>query len=523
MTHKNHLTQAQNLADFIEVSLTKYAKLPAYSCFGQTLTFSDIDKKSQDLAAWLQQESGLFAGDRVIIQLPNITQYPIAVYAVLRAGMVIVNTNPLYTACEMQHQFSDSGAKAIITLEDQIPNLDIIKPKTNIERVIVTAANDLLTDDLSFHHDSYKGFNQVILDGSQLTLESRPQSSIDDTCILQYTGGTTGVSKGACLSHSNIMACSEQLLERLGDNFIPTKESVVCPLPLYHIYAFTVNMMAFFSQGSLNILIPNPKNLDTFVDAITPFKFTGFSGINTLFVGLCHHPKFKSLDFSALKFTASGGATLTSMTADTWFNTTGCSITEGYGLSESSAVVCLNEPGKEHLGTVGQPTYGTEVQLWDGNNQEVIDGQEGQVVVRGPQMLSGYWNMPSETDKAISPDGFFKTGDIGVRLPDGCIKIVDRLKDMIIVSGFNVYPNEVEDVITNYPDILEAAVIGEADDKTGERICAYITVKRSIDQAAVIEFCREYLTAYKVPKQIVVLKALPKSTVGKVLRRELRN
>ena len=234
------------------------------------------------------------------------------------------------------------------------------------------------------------------------------------------------------------MACSEQLLERLGDNFIPTKESVVCPLPLYHIYAFTVNMMAFFSQGSLNILIPNPKNLDTFVDAITPFKFTGFSGINTLFVGLCHHPKFKSLDFSALKFTASGGATLTSMTADTWFNTTGCSITEGYGLSESSAVVCLNEPGKEHLGTVGQPTYGTEVQLWDGNNQEVIDGQEGQVVVRGPQMLSGYWNMPSETDKAISPDGFFKTGDIGVRLPDDCIKIVDRLKDMIIVSGFNV-------------------------------------------------------------------------------------
>lgn len=512
----------KNLADFIEASMEKHHDLPAYSCLGQTLSFADIEQKSRALAAWLQQKSGLVAGDRVVIQLPNINQYPIAAYAVLRAGMVIVNTNPLYTTREMQHQFCDSGAKAIIILTDLLPKLTTIKAQTNIEQVIVTAPGDLLTNNINASTDNSIAFNQVLNLGKSLTLQPRTQTSGDDTCILQYTGGTTGVSKGACLSHNNIIACAGQILHQFSHKLEPTQEVMVCPLPLYHIYAFTVNMMTFFSQGNVNILIPNPRDLDAFVEAISSYRMTIISGINTLFVGLCQHDKFKLLDFSALKLTVSGGSTLTSATADVWAKTTGCTITEGYGLSESSAVVCLNTPDKEHLGTVGQPTLGTEVQLWDKNDLLVADGQEGQVVVRGPQMLKGYWNMPAETTKAISEDGFFKTGDIGIKLADGCIKIVDRLKDMIIVSGFNVYPNEVEEVLTEHSEILEAAVIGEADDKTGEKVSAYITVKDKLSESEIIAYCRAQLTAYKVPKKITIVEELPKSTVGKILRRELR-
>lgn len=511
-----------NLADFIEASMEKHHDLPAYSCLGQTLTFADIEQKSRALASWLQQKSGLVAGDRVVIQLPNINQYPIAAYAVLRAGMVIVNTNPLYTSREMQHQFCDSGAKAIIILADLLPKLTKIKAQTDIEQVIVTAPDDLLSNNINEYLDDSIAFNQVINQGKTLALQPREQILGDDSCILQYTGGTTGVSKGACLTHNNIIACTEQILHQLNDKLDARQEVVVCPLPLYHIYAFTVNMMTLFSQGNVNVLIPNPRDLDAFVEAISPYRMTIISGINTLFVGLCQHEKFKALDFSKLKLTVSGGSTLTAATAEIWSKTTGCTITEGYGLSESSAVVCLNIPNKEHLGTVGQPTLGTEVQLWDENDVLVADGQEGQVVVRGPQMFKGYWNMPAENAKAISDDGFFKTGDIGIRLADGCIKIVDRLKDMIIVSGFNVYPNEVEEVLTDHNEILEAAVIGEADDKTGEKVSAYITVKEKLNEKDVIAYCREHLTAYKVPKKITIIEELPKSTVGKILRRELR-
>jgi long-chain acyl-CoA synthetase len=517
----------ENLADFIEASMEKHHDLPAYSCLGQTLTFAEIEQRSRSLAAWLQQNSGLVAGDRVIIQLPNINQYPIAAYAVLRAGMVIVNTNPLYTAREMQHQFCDSGAKAIIILADLIPKLSQIKEQTEISQVIVTSPGDLLNNYLpdnninEFASDTI-AFNQAIHCGERLTLQTRVKTAADDTCILQYTGGTTGISKGACLSHNNIIACAGQILQRFENKIEPRQEVVICPLPLYHIYAFTVNMMTLFSQGNLTVLIPNPRNLDAFVEALSPYRMTIISGINTLFVGLCQHEKFKSLDFSGLKLTVSGGSTLTSATSDIWTKTTGCTITEGYGLSESSAVVCLNVPDNEHLGAVGQPTVGTEVQLWDENDVVVADGEEGQVVVRGPQMLKGYWNMPDETLKAISAEGFFKTGDVGIRLPDGCIKIVDRLKDMIIVSGFNVYPNEVEAVLTDYSDILEAAVIGEADDKTGEKVSAYITVKKHLNEDDIIAYCRTHLTAYKVPKKITIIEELPKSTVGKILRRELR-
>ena len=509
-----------NLGDFIEDALSKYADNPAFSCLGQTLSFFELDSRSRALACWLQQESGLKPGDRIVIQLPNITQYPIAAYAALRAGLVLVNTNPLYTPKEMRHQFKDSGAKAIITLQDLLPKLEKVKADTDIETVIFCNPGDLIS------HDKQElagcvNFNLAMAKGVNLTLNKRANIHLDDTCVLQYTGGTTGVSKGAELSHRNILSNAAQTLNGLGDTCSEGKEIFVCPLPLYHIYAFTVNMMVFFSRGNLNVLIPNPRDMDAFIGAIKPFKFTGFSGINTLFVGLCATDNFKQLDFSALKLTISGGSALTSDAVRAWDETTGCSISEGYGLSETAPVLCLNEPGNEQVGTVGTAVLATDIQIWDAKDQRVAQGEEGQIVAKGPQVMKGYWNMPQETQKVMS-NGFFKTGDIGKILHTGAIKIVDRLKDMIIVSGFNVYPNEVEEVLTRHPDITEAAVVGQPDDRSGESVCAYIAVNKPLSTEDIIVHCREELTAYKVPKEIFILDELPKSTVGKILRRELR-
>ena len=340
--------------------------------------------------------------------------------------------------------------------------------------------------------------------------------------MLQYTGGTTGVSKGAMLTHGNLLSNAEQTLERFGPYCRESEETIICPLPLYYIYAFMVNMIIFACRGNLNVLIPTPRDINAFVSAIKPFKFTGFSGINTLFVGLSQVPEFKTLDFSELHLTISGGTTLTSAAVQIWQEVTGCFITEGYGLSETSPVLCFNEPRKEAFGTVGLPLTKTEIQLWSEDGREVLEGEAGEIVARGPQVMAGYWNCPDETQKVITKEGFFKTGDIGVRTPTGQIKIIDRLKDMVIVSGFNVYPTEVEDVLTQHPNILEAAVIGEPDDKTGEKICAYITVSTKLSSETVIEHCREFLSSYKIPKKVEVLKELPKSTVGKILRRKLR-
>ena len=507
-----------DVADLIEDSLVKFAHRPAFSCLGQTLSFAEIDAKSKALAGWLQQQENLSPGDRIVIQLPNLNQYPIAAYAALRAGLVVVNTNPLYTPREMQHQFKDSGAKAIILLTDLLPKLTEIQANTDIELVVTTGAADLLTGDLTAPSGCVS-FNQILSDNANGVLAPRPTITLDDNAVLQYTGGTTGVSKGACLTHRSIMANAEQTRVVLKEGCTEGEEIFICPLPLYHIYAFSVNMLVFATSGNLNILIPNPRDMDAFVQAIKPFKFTGFAGINTLFVGLCMHPEFKALDFSALKITISGGTALTSSAVNMWKETTGCSISEGYGLSETSPVVCFNTPGQERIGTVGKPVADTEVQLWDEDDQIV---EEGQIVVRGPQVMAGYWNMPEETAKAISKDGFFKTGDVGVRLEDGTIKIVDRLKDMIIVSGFNVYPNEIEDVLSQHEAILEAAVIGEPDDKTGEKVCAYITVKSQVSESDIKAHCKVLLTPYKIPKKIVFMQELPKSSVGKLLRRELR-
>ena len=509
-----------SLGDFIEQSLSQYADHEAYSCLGQTLTFAQIDEKSRALACWLQQLSGLQPGDRIVIQLPNIIQYPVAAYAALRAGLVLVNTNPMYTPQEMAHQFKDSGAKAIITLKDLLPKLNAVKAATDIETVLVCNPTDFISNDNTASKDCIN-LNQAIADGSILTLQARKNNQLDDTCVLQYTGGTTGVSKGAELTHANILSNAAQTKDRRSEKAVNGKDIIICPLPLYHIYAFNVNMVSFFSSGNLNILIPNPADLSGFVASIKPFKFTGFAGINTLFVGLCMNDEFKQLDFSSLKFTFAGGAALTSDAVTAWKTVTGGTITEGYGLSETAPVLCANKPGHEELGTVGAPLKGTEIQIWNDKNQPVAPGEEGEIVAKGPQVMKGYWGRPADTQKSIV-NGFFKTGDVGKMLDNGFIKIVDRLKDMIIVSGFNVYPNEVEDVLTRHPNISEAAVISQQDAKTGESVCAYIVVNQQIETDEIISHCREYLTRYKVPKKIVFMESLPKSTVGKILRKDLR-
>lgn len=509
------------LGDYVEKALSTYSANDAYHCLGKTHTFAEIERLSRHFACWLQHEAKLSPGDRFIIQLPNLTQYPIAAYAAMRAGLIIVNTNPLYTPREMLHQFKDSGAKAIIILDSLLPKLEAVIEQTDIETVIITQADDLLTGQ---SHEYAKGhcFNQAMALGQQYTLQPRATTNLDDVCVLQYTGGTTGVSKGASLTHRNIIANTAQTGDVLCKTCIPGEEIFVCPLPLYHIYAFSVNMMLFFGHGNLNVLITNPRDLDAFVATIKPFKFSGFAGLNTLFVGLCHHEGFKALDFSKLKLTISGGTTLTIAAANIWRETTGCTVSEGYGLSETAPVVCMNEPGNEQIGSIGRPLIDTVVEIWDFENNPLPDGEEGELVLKGPQLMQGYWNMPQETAK-VMVNGFFKTGDIATKRPNGCIKIVDRLKDMIIVSGFNVYPNEVEEVLVSYSGVLEAAVVGQADERTGEKVCAFISVEGDFDCAALEAYCREQLTAYKVPKEIKVLEAIPKSTVGKILRRELRN
>lgn len=521
-TKVNLPENTHSVADFLEHSFSRFSHLPAYTCAGTTLSFEQIDKLSYALASWLQNETDLQPGDRIAIQLPNILQYPVAAYAALRAGFVVVNTNPLYTPTEMQHQFKNSGAKALFILDEHLDKFSQIQDQTDIQTVIATHITDLLENaPLAPITQGAVSFTQALNDGKKHPLTPR-RVKLSDTCLLQYTGGTTGVSKGAALSQRNMLSNAVQLIDRFAKHCVEGQETYVCPLPVYHIYAFMVNLITEACMGNHTLLIPNPKDIDGFVNAMKGVPFTGFAGLNTLFVGLCQHPEFKKLDFSHLKLTISGGTTLTSATADMWQQVTGCTISEAYGLSETSPVLTFNFPGEEEVGTVGYPMIGTEIQFWDSQDTPVKDGEEGQLVARGPQIMQGYWEMPDESAKVLTPDGWFKTGDIGKRLPSGAIKIVDRLKDMIIVSGFNVYPNQVEDVLTQHPAILEAAVVGESDDKTGERVCAYITVSETVSEESLIHFCKEQLTAYKVPKKIIVLDELPKSTVGKILRRALR-
>lgn len=507
-----------NLGDYVDSVMTKYKEKVAYQCSGQEMTFTDLERLSRKIGCWLQ--SNLEQGDRVAIQLPNINQYPLIATAVFRAGMVLVNTNPLYTPREMQHQFSDSGAKVLFILSALAPKLEGIMSETSLREVVLVEPTDIYFEppqEVKYHR-----LYDILQTANNQYLEARKQINGEDNAILQYTGGTTGVAKGACLTHSNILRNIEQIHNRLERVCVNGEEVFVCPLPLYHIYAFTVNLLYMFGKGNRNVLIPNPRDLDGFVSQISGLNFTGMSGINTLFVGLSNHPDFKSLDFSHLKLTISGGTTLVPEVADSWKELTGCTITEGYGLTETSPVAFFNTPGEEEIGTIGKPVKDTLVDIRTEGGQPVELGGEGELIIKGPQVMKGYWQQSEATRDAFTVDGYFKTGDVAVKQENGNYKIVDRLKDMILVSGFNVYPNEIEAVLVSHESVLEAAVIGGPSEKTGEEVLAYVTVSHNTDIDNLMTFCRENLTAYKVPKKITILDDLPKSTVGKILRRELR-
>ena len=533
------LDQYDSITDVFNAAVSRHKERPAFSCMGKTLTFADLDRLSADFAAWLQHETDLKPGDRIAIQLPNVLQFPVAVFGAMRAGLVVVNTNPLYTEREMTHQFKDSGAKAVLILANMAKKLENMVDKTDIKHVLVTELGDLhglpkrwLINAVVKHVKkmvpTYSlpaaiSFRDVMKKGASLnyTEVSRRQ---DDLAALQYTGGTTGLPKGAMLTHCNLIANMLQARLAIGAHLKEGQELVVAPLPVYHIYTFTVNCLFLMESGNHSLLITNPRDLDGFIKELKKVKFTAFIGLNTLFNALCNRDDFKQLDFSQLKLTISGGMALTKTSAQRWEQTTGCPIAEGYGLTETSPIVSFNPTDAIQLGTIGKPVAGTAVKVVDAEGNDVALGEPGELCVQGPQVMKGYWQREDETHKAIDSDGWFFTGDIAVLQDDGYIRIVDRKKDMILVSGFNVYPNEVEDIVASHPDIIEAAVVGVPDEDAGEVIKLFVVSKNSqLDAAMLRSWCKEQLTGYKVPKYIEFRDELPKTNVGKVLRRELRD
>ena len=527
-----------SIIDVMALAFQRYSDLPSFSSLGRTLSYRELDQLSAHFAAYLQQELKLQPGDRIAVQLPNLIQYPVVVFGALRAGLVVVNTNPLYTANEMQHQFNDAGVKALVVYAGCGERVEKILPATQIKHLITTEVADL--------HSPIKRWllNTVVkhvkklvpaysLPGAitlrqALALGSEHQHlpatpGPEDVAVLQYTGGTTGVAKGAMLTHGNLVANYLQLARHFGDFIGESKETFIGPLPLYHIYAFTMHCMLLLGSGNHSVLIPNPRDIPGFVKELKKWKFTGFAGLNTLFVALCSNKEFAQLDFSTLKFTASGGMALTTAAANRWQQITGCQILEGYGLTETSPGVTFNQPGTVQLGTIGTPLPLTDLKVLDEDDHSLPSGQPGELYIRGPQVMKGYWQQPAETTLVMTADGWFRSGDMAIIQEDGFVRIVDRKKDMIIVSGFNVYPNEIEDVVCNMPEVRECAAIGVPDERTGEAVKLFVvshSEKLSLEQ--IQSYCRERLTPYKIPKQIEFCDDLPKSNVGKVLRRALK-
>ncbi len=521
---------------FIEACQT-YRDSPAFTCMNQTLTYGELDRLSARFAAYLQHHTTLQPGDRIAIQLPNILQYPVAVIGALRAGLVVVNTNPLYTPSEIKHQLNDSGAKALVVLANIAKNAAAILPETAVEDVIVTELADLHPPlkrllinvvvkyikkmVLPFHFSRQTSLRDA-LDKAQEPCKPVTVTP-DDVAVLQYTGGTTGVAKGAMLTHRNLVANMLQVNLHMHKVFRPNQELYIAPLPMYHIYAFTIHCTSALSLGNHNLLIPNPRDIPAFVSAIQGKPFTCFVGLNTLFNALLRNPDFIKLDFSHLHLTSSGGMALMAETARHWTQVTGSPISEGYGLTETSPVVAINQPDAVQMGTVGTPLPDTECKVIDDEGRSLPTGEPGELCVRGPQVMKGYWQRPDATAEVLDDDGWFKTGDIAIIQADGYIKIVDRKKDMINVSGFKVFPNEVEDVLTNHADIVEAAVVGVKDDEGNEVVKAFVVSSNpALTAEQVRAYAKTQLTPYKVPHQVEFRSELPKSNVGKVLRRELR-
>jgi long-chain acyl-CoA synthetase len=535
-------TQYASLVDLFEESFTKFTDRKAFVCMDKSISYRDLDQMSVALAAYLQGR-GLQRGARIAIMMPNVLQYPVATAAVLRAGFAVVNVNPLYTPRELEHQLKDSGAEAIIVLENFAHTVEQVIARTQVKHVIVAAMGDLL---------GFKGvivnlvvrrvkkmvpawslpgsvsFNDALSAGRGMTF-NKPKLSPGDVAFLQYTGGTTGVSKGATLLHRNIVANVLQndawLQPALAARPHVDQLMIVCALPLYHIFALTACYLLAVRAGGCNLLIPNPRDIPGFVKELAKYQVNSFPAVNTLYNGLMHHPDFKKLDFSKLKISNGGGMAVQRPVADQWKAITGCFIAEGYGLSETSpTLTCNPATATEFTGTIGIPVPSTYISIRDDDGNEVPLGQAGEICAKGPQVMSGYWNRPEETAKVMTADGYFRTGDIGIMDEKGYTKIVDRKKDMILVSGFNVYPNEIEEVIASHPGVLECAVIGIPDSKSGEAVKAFVVKKDpNLTAEAVIKFCHEQLTGYKVPKHIEFRSDLPKTNVGKILRRELRD
>ncbi|GAB3481804.1 long-chain-fatty-acid--CoA ligase [Polaromonas eurypsychrophila] len=537
------ISQYTSLVALMEESFAKNASAVAYSFMGKDVTFGQTDSLSQAFAAYLQG-LGLAKGDRVAIMMPNVPQYPITVAAILRAGYVVVNVNPLYTPRELEHQLKDSGAKAIVIIENFANTLEQCIANTPVKHVVLSAMGDqlgMLKGALvnyvvrnvkkmvpAFNLPSAVRFNDAVARGTRATLK-RPDLKPDDVAVLQYTGGTTGVSKGAVLLHRNVIANVLQSEAWNGPAMASMETGVqptyVCALPLYHIFAFTVNMMLGMRTGGKNILIPNPRDLPAVLKELAKHKIHSFPAVNTLFNGLANHPDFNTVDWSHLKVSLGGGMAVTSAVAKLWLEKTGCPICEGYGLSETSpSASCNPTNSKTFTGTIGVPIPGTWFKLLDDDGNEVPNGQPGEIAIKGPQVMAGYWQRPDETAKVMTPDGYFKSGDIGIVDERGFFKIVDRKKDMILVSGFNVYPNEVEDVVGGLEGVMECACVGVVDDKSGEAVKLVIVKKNpDLTEAQVREFCKTNLTGYKQPKVVEFRTELPKTPVGKILRRELRD
>ncbi|MEP1002981.1 long-chain fatty acid--CoA ligase [Marinobacter sp.] len=533
------LDKYTSMVDVFDQAVNKYADRPAFSAVGATLSYRDLDTQSRNFAAWLQNKTDLKPGDRIAVQMPNVSQYPVVVFGAMRAGLIVVNTNPLYTTREMEHQFNDSGAKALVVLANMAHNAEKVLPHTGIEHVIVTEIADmhsplkrtLMNAAVKHLKKMVPAFSlpqahklPAVLSAGAREKFSPVECKKDDIAVLQYTGGTTGVAKGAMLTHGNLVANLLQVRPMMEDSVEEGTEVVIAPLPLYHIYSFTLNCGIMLEAGAHNVLIPNPRDIPGFVKELKNHRFTAFLGLNTLFVALCNNEEFKALDFSALKLTSSGGMALTSDTAKMWQRVTGCEISEGYGMTETSPVVTFNPNSAIQLGTIGLPIPGTQVKTIDDDGNETPLGEPGELCVKGPQVMRGYWQRPEDTQKSFTDDGFLKTGHIALIQEDGYIRIVDRKKDMIIVSGFNVFPNEIEDVVSGHPKVVECAAVGVPDDKSGEAVKVYlVATAEGVTENELKEFCRERLTAYKVPKSFVFRDELPKTNVGKILRRELRD
>ena len=541
------LTVYKSVLEVFERSCKRFADRPAFTNLGVTLTYADLDRQSAAFAGYLQQHTDLVPGDRIAVQMPNVLQYPIAVFGAMRAGLIVVNTNPLYTAREMRHQFKDSGARALVYLNMFGKLVQEVLPDTGIEVLIEAKMGDLLPLAKgwlvntvvarvkkmvpAYHLPHAVPFRQVMRQGRGHALKP-VQVTLDDVAVLQYTGGTTGLPKGAMLTHGNLVANMLQVLacfSQLGPDgqrmIKEGQEVMIAPLPLYHIYAFTANCMCMMVTGNHNVLITNPRDIPGFVKELKKWRFSALLGLNTLFVALMENPDFKNLDFSSLKVTNSGGTALVKATAERWESITGCRIVEGYGLTETSPVASTNPYGQQaRLGTVGIPLPDTAYKVIDDDGNELALGERGELCIKGPQVMKGYWQRPDATAEVLDAQGWLKTGDIAVIDPDGFTRIVDRKKDMIIVSGFNVYPNEIEDVVMAHPKVANCAAIGVPDERSGEAVKLFVVPRDGgVSVEELKAYCKANFTGYKVPKQIVLRDSLPMTPVGKILRRELRD